>query len=180
MLNKNQQRKLLNIVRESVENFVRQGQIPEFKISDEKLNQKQGAFVTLKINNKLRGCIGQIIPGNKPLWQVVQNMAIAAATDDPRFKPAAKNELDKLDYEISILSVPKKINNWRDIKLGRHGVIVKKGRQSGVFLPQVAGETGWTLEEFLSHLCADKAGLAFDCYKNDPEVELLVFEAQVF
>ena len=180
MLNKNQKQELLKIARQSVESFVKSGKTPEFKVADKKLNQRQGAFVTLKIKSKLRGCIGQIMPGNKPLWQVVQDMAIAAAVDDPRFKPVAENELDKLNYEISVLSAPKKINNWQDIELGRHGVIVKKGYQSGVFLPQVAAETGWTLEEFLSHLCADKAGLPFDCYKNDLEVELLIFEAQVF
>lgn len=179
-LNQKQQEELLKIARETVENFVKTGEVLEFEISDEKLSKKQGAFVTLKKNGQLRGCIGQIVPTDKPLWQVVRDMAIAAATEDNRFSPVSLDELDDLNYEISVLSVPEQIDDWQKIKLGQHGVIVKKGLQSGVFLPQVAKEVDWGLEEFLSHLCADKAGLAFDCYKNDEEVELLVFEAEVF
>ena len=90
------------------------------------------------------------------------------------------NELKNLDYEISVLSEPQLIDDWHKIKLGEHGVIVRRGRQSGVFLPQVATETGWSLEEFLGQLCSQKAGLPNDCYKTDKQVELLIFTAQVF
>jgi uncharacterized protein (TIGR00296 family) len=90
------------------------------------------------------------------------------------------NELDKLEYEISVLSVPQKIDDWRKIELGKHGVIVRKGSRAGVFLPQVAEETGWGPEEFLAHLCAEKAGLDPEAYKNDPGLILEVFEAEVF
>lgn len=180
MLNEEQKTILLNIAKESVENYVRDGKTPEFNINDERLNWKEGAFVTLHNNGKLRGCIGQIAPSDKPLWQVVRDMAIAAATEDDRFNKAGINELNKLEYEISVLSAPEKIDNWQDIELGRYGVIVQKGQQGGVFLPQVAAETGWSKEEFLSQLCFQKAGLAPDCYKNDKEVELKVFTAQVF
>jgi len=179
-LNKEQKKILLEIARQTVESYVRERKIPEFEIKDERLQKKEGAFVTLHKEGELRGCIGQIIPANKPLWEVVRDMAITAASEDYRFNPVTSSELDKLDYEISVLSVPKEIDNWQDIKLGKHGVIVEKGAKGGVFLPQVATETGWGLEEFLSQLCSQKAGLNPDCYKNDSNVELKVFTAQVF
>ncbi|MDP2944325.1 MAG: AmmeMemoRadiSam system protein B [bacterium] len=178
-LNSAEQKILLNIARTSVENYVRNKKISEFEIKDERLKIPQGAFVTLKKNGELRGCIGQIIAIN-PLWQVVRDMAMAAAAEDNRFYPVAADELARLDYEISVLSRPRLISDWRQIRLGRDGVIVRKGLKSGVFLPQVASESGWTEEKFLSELCAQKAGLAPDCYKNDPEVELSVFQAQIF
>jgi len=178
-LNSAEQKILRNIAQTSVENYVKNKKILEFEIKDERLKAIQGAFVTLKKNGELRGCIGQII-ADSPLWQVVRDMAIAAATEDNRFYPVTIDELTQLDYEISVLSVPRLISNWRQIRLGQDGVIVRKGRRSGVFLPQVATESGWTKEKFLSELCSQKAGLASDCYQNDPEVELSVFQAQVF
>lgn len=159
---------------------MREGKTPNFKIEDEDLNKNQGAFVTLHQNGELRGCIGLIESHGMPLWQVVRDMAIEAATGDPRFLPVEKTDLKNLKYEISVLSVPEKIDNWKKIELGKHGVIIKKGFDSGVFLPQVAAETGWSLEEFLVHLCADKAGLEPDSYKNDPKLEIYIFEAEVF
>lgn len=179
-LSKTEQKNLLDIARQTVESYVREGKIPEFNIEDERLQKKEGAFVTLHKDGELRGCLGQIIPSDQPLFEVVRDMAISACSEDYRFNPVAKNELDKLDYEISVLSVPEEIDNWQNIKLGEHGVIVEKGRQGGVFLPQVATETGWDLEEFLSQLCSQKAGLPSDCYKNDKDIKLSVFTAQVF
>jgi len=179
-LNLEQKDALLEIARTTVEGFVKNGQVPDFKISDERLQQKQGAFVTLKKDGELRGCIGQIIPSENSLWQVVRNMAVAAASEDPRFLPVSAAELPKIEYEVSVLSVPEIIDDWRKIELGKHGVIIKKGWHSGVFLPQVATETGWSLEEFLSQLAWQKAGLSPDAYKNDKGVELQVFTASVF
>ena len=179
-LSKEQKKILLNIAKDTIESFVKTGQVPSFSIKDERLNWKEGAFVTLHENNNLRGCIGQIIPSEDPLWQVVRDMAIAAATDDPRFSPVNESDLENLDYEVSVLSAPERIDNWKKVELGKHGVIVRKGPNSGVFLPQVATETGWQLEEFLSQLCFQKAGLTPDCYKNNKEVELYIFTAQVF
>jgi len=180
ILNKQQQAELLNIARTAVETYIKDGKIAEFEISDERLKWKEGAFVTIHKDGKLRGCIGQIVPTDKPLWQVVRDMAIAAATEDHRFSPVSRKELTGLNYEVSVLSAPEKIDNWQNIELGRHGVIVKKGWRSGVFLPQVAAETSWSKEEFLAQLCSQKAGLPPDCYKNDSDVELQVFTAQVF
>lgn len=178
-LNADEQKILLKIAKETVKNFVTNGKISEFDISEEKLNKKQGAFVTLDKDGQLRGCIGQIVPSNQPLWRVVRDMAVAACSEDGRFDPVNKDELNKLEYEISVLSTPEPIADWQKIELGKHGVIVKQGGKSGVFLPQVAIDTGWSLEEFLSELCWQKAGLSPSCYK-DKNTQILVFTAQVF
>jgi hypothetical protein len=179
ILNNEQKKALLAIARQTAEKYVREGKVAEFDISDERLEWKEGAFVTLTKGGQLRGCIGQIIPTEKPLWQVVRDMAIAAATEDPRFAPVSKRELPEIEYEISVLSRPEKIEDWRQIELGQHGVIVKSGYHSGVFLPQVATETGWDRETFLAELCSQKAGLPANCYKSK-DVTLEVFTAQVF
>lgn len=134
-LNKEQKNKLLKIASETIRSCVSGNNLPEFKIVDPHLLKKQGAFVTIHKNGQLRGCIGQILPDKKPLWQVVQDMAIEASANDPRFPAVEKRELDEFDIEVSVLSEPELINDWQKIKLGKHGVIVKKGFNSGVFLP---------------------------------------------
>jgi len=178
-LNDDEQKILLKIAKDTVESFVTSGKIPEFNVINERLLQKQGAFVTLNKDGQLRGCIGQIVPSVDPLWQVVREMAVAACSEDGRFNPVDKSELSKIEYEVSVLSTPEPIDDWRKIELGKHGVIIKQDGRSGVFLPQVATDTGWTLEEFLSELCWQKAGLAPTCYK-DKNTQILVFTAQVF
>ena len=106
-------------------------------------------------------------------------MAIAAA-NDPRFDPVQPGELEELDVEASVLSKSRAIQNIDEIILGKHGVIVSQGpRHQGIFLPQVATETGWSKEEFLNHLCAQKAGLSSDAWK-DPKTKIEIFTAQVF
>lgn len=176
-----QKKRLLQIARESIEAFVSTGQIKDFEISDDRLKAHEGAFVTIFNNNhELRGCIGIVMNKTEALWQVVRDMAIAACSEDDRFLPISEIELAELKYEISVLSEPKEIKDWRKIELGRHGVIIEKGMRSGVFLPQVAIETAWSLEEFLSNLCSQKAGLPSNCYKNDPETKLSIFTADVF
>ncbi|MFH1830634.1 MAG: AmmeMemoRadiSam system protein B [Pseudomonadota bacterium] len=178
-LNKEEQEKLLNIAKQSVESFVKKRSMPNFEISDPELNKYLGAFVTLKKNGRLRGCIGRFSPTTIPLYQVVSLMAISAATQDMRFAPVEKDELKDLTYEISVLTEPRKIDSWKDVVPGRDGVIVKKGFHSGVFLPQVATEYNMTLEQFLGELCAQKAQLARNCF-TEPDVDLYVFTAQVF
>ena len=145
---------------------------------DPLLLKEMGAFVTLNERGQLRGCIGNIV-GRGPLYMTVRDMAIAAATEDPRFAPVTLDELGAIEIEISVLSPIEKIDSPDKIQLGKHGVIVKKGFSSGVFLPQVATETGWSKEEFLSNLCAHKAGLAPDAWK-DKSTELYIFSAEVF
>ena len=140
--------------------------------------EKRGVFVTLHQNGELHGCIGLIEP-IKPLGEAIKEMALAAAFDDYRFSPITTKEWPKIKIEISVLTVPEKINNIQQIQLGKHGVIIKSGLHSGVFLPQVATETGWSLEEFMDELCSQKAGLPKDCWRHGRS-EIYIFEAQVF
>jgi len=168
---------LLFIAKNSVESFIQKGRAPDFKIDSPKLKEKRGAFVTLKKKGELRGCIG-CVRANKPLYQTVSQMAIAAALEDPRFPPVTEEELPDLEYEISVLSPLRKVDSWKEIQVGIHGVQVVAGGRAGLFLPQVATETGWDLETFLDHLML-KAGLAPDYWKNNP-VDFYVFQAEIF
>jgi AmmeMemoRadiSam system protein A len=106
-------------------------------------------------------------------------MAIESSTNDPRFAPVSAKELKDIKIEISVLSEPERVADVNKLVMGKHGVIVKRGFNSGVFLPQVATETKWSREEFLSNLCAHKAGLPADAWK-DPKTELYSFTAEVF
>ena len=140
------------------------------------LNEKCGVFVTLKKEGKLRGCIGRFNPPT-PLFETIQEMAIASATHDSRFSPVTAEELDKIDIEISVLTPLKKIDSIDKFELGKQGIYIKKGYNSGTFLPQVATETGWTKDEFLGHCARDKAGIGWDGWK---QAELFTYEAIIF
>ncbi len=139
------------------------------------LRAVRGGFVTLHKGGELRGCIGEIVP-RREIWKVVREQAINAAFHDPRFPVLREDELDAIDIEISMLSPPKPVTSWREIEIGRHGIVLSKGAHQAVFLPQVALEQGWGIEETLSHLSI-KAGLAEDDWRSD--TDFLVFEAQV-
>lgn len=178
MFTKEQKNRLLEIARQTIEEYLLSGKIKEFAEPDPVLLEEKGAFVTLHKHGELRGCIGNII-GRGPLYKTVRDMSIESATADPRFRPVTLNELKSIKIEISILSVPEREFKPENIIMGKHGVIVKKGFQSGVFLPQVASETGWSREEFLSNLCVHKAGLAPSAWK-DKDTELYTFTAEVF
>ncbi len=178
MLKKEQQQELLKIARETIESSIRSGAVPDFKVTDPLLKEKRGVFVTLNKSRQLRGCIGYIMPIEQ-LYLAVSKMAIESATGDPRFAPVTKDELGQLEIEISVLTVPERIYKPDEIILGTHGVIVRKGGRGGVFLPQVATETGWTKEQFLNELCSQKAGLPEEAWK-DKDTELYTFSAQVF
>ncbi len=174
-----EKKELLNLARNTIDSFVQTGKVPQVKTEDHRLLKTQGAFVTLRKKGQLRGCIGNII-GNKPLWQTIQEMSVAAASQDPRFAPVGKDELKDIDIEISVLTVPHRITNASAITLGKDGVIVSDGSyHQGVFLPQVADETHWIKEEFLNELCSQKADLPADCWK-DPKNSLWTFQADVF
>ena len=145
--------------------------------TSEGMRMKMGAFVTLNSpDGNLRGCIGEIEP-YRPLYEAVTARACDAAFRDPRFFPLREGEFDAVRIEISALTPPKSIDDWRKIVIGKHGMTVTKHGRSAVFLPQVAPEQGWTLEETLSHLCR-KAGLQADDYKSG--ATFTVFEAIVF
>lgn len=139
------------------------------------LNEIMGAFVSIYVNGKLRGCIGGFAK-KKTLNDLVQEMAVSAS-HDRRFDSIKKDELDKMEIEISVLSPLKKINSANEIELGKHGIYVKNGSNSGTFLPQVASKTGWSVDEFLGHCSRDKAGLGWEGWK---EAEVFTYEAIVF
>jgi len=158
---------LLHIARETLENYIKTGKRPTIDTSNfsPTIKQNCGAFVTLKINENLRGCIGRFNP-EEPLYKIIQEMTISSATQDYRFKAVSKSELNDINIEISVLSPLKKINSSEDFILGKHGIYMTKGNSSGTFLPQVADETGWTKEEFLGHCAQDKAGIGWDGWKQ--------------
>jgi AmmeMemoRadiSam system protein B/AmmeMemoRadiSam system protein A len=169
---------LLGIARNTIEDYVNNKKIP--KIDTEGFSQNlltnTGAFVTIHKDGKLRGCIGRFEPDIQ-LYKVVQEVAISAATRDFRFSPVTGDELDNIDIEISVLTPLRKIDSADEIELGKHGIYIKQGRNSGTFLPQVATQTGWNLEEFLGHCSRDKAGIGWDGWKN---ADLYVYEALIF
>ncbi len=168
---------LMSIARNTIVVFINERKIPEVddKNFSPNLKMHAGAFVTLKEKGELRGCIGRFT-ADIPLWQVVQQMAVASATQDSRFLPVTAREVPKLDIEISVLSPMKRISSPDQIVLGKHGIYIKKGYASGTFLPQVATETGWNKEEFLGHCARDKAGLSWDGWKD---AEVFTYEACV-
>ncbi len=146
--------------------------------ADPELLKPQGAFVTLRKAGVLRGCVGTLVP-DRSLVETVKEMTIAAASLDSRFPPVTREELGGISIEISVLSPLKRIRSVGEISLGTDGVLIKDGVHTGVFLPQVAGETGWDLPRFLDELCAQKAGLPRGCWK-DPRTEIYSFTAQIF
>lgn len=173
------QETLMALSRHALEDFVRHGRKATINITDPLLNQIQGAFVTLKKNGQLRGCIGNIV-SETTLAHSVVNMTIAAASQDHRFKPVTPEELSEIHIEISALSVPQQVDNLESMVLGRDGVIISDANgHAGVFLPQVATDTGWSRQEFLEELCSQKAGLPRQCYL-DRNVKKYIFTAEVF
>ena len=136
----------------------------------------RGAFVTLEEDDELRGCIGEII-AHRPLYQVVKDQALNAGLHDRRFEPVTERELPRLQIEISVLTPSCPVASYHDIEIGKHGMTLEKYGRRAVFLPQVATEQGWDLEETLSNL-AIKAGLPPDAWKEG--ASFAVFEAQVF
>ncbi|MHB8155662.1 MAG: AmmeMemoRadiSam system protein B [Candidatus Omnitrophota bacterium] len=178
MLNNQQRNKLLEIARGSINTYLATGKKMELSETDPVLKQEMGAFVTLNKYGELRGCIGNL-SASQPRYLTVRDMAVEAAVDDPRFSALSLSELKDVEIEISVLSKLEKITSAEKIELGKHGVLVRRGNQSGVFLPQVATETGWSKEEFLNNLCMHKAGMAADAWKNK-DTQLYIFTADVF
>ena len=170
---------LLQVSRKTLEKYIRSGEKINFDhpLTDG-LKQTAGMFVTLHKKERLRGCIGYII-GQEPIWKEVLELTVSSAVKDPRFPPVTPLELDEIEIEISILTPPEKISDVEEIKMGQHGVIVKRGSRQGVFLPQVAQETLWNRDTFLSELCSQKAGLPPNAWK-DKDTELFIFSAIIF
>ncbi len=177
-LTHNEKQELLHIARSSIEYALQHnGKLIDLPYpQDTTLQKTYGAFVTLRINGHLRGCIGNL-KGYKPLYKTVSTMAYAAAFEDPRFSPLTIGELPNIRIEISVLSPLKRIHSINDFQPGKHGIYIVKGKHNGTYLPQVALETKWSKEELLEHCAHDKAGLTWDGWRN---AELYVYEAEVF
>ncbi|MGV8057415.1 MAG: AmmeMemoRadiSam system protein A [Smithellaceae bacterium] len=168
---------LLDIVKRTISNKVNNKNFPRITVDSEILKEKRGAFVTLKKRGHLRGCIGYI-KAVKPLWETVQEMAVAAAFHDPRFPSVQADELKDLSFEISVLSPLQRIDNINDIEVGKHGLYIVRGYNSGLLLPQVAVEYGWDRETFLTETCY-KAGLSPEDWM-DKGTEIYIFSADYF
>jgi AmmeMemoRadiSam system protein A len=176
ILSTEEKEKLLVIARESIISHVKGEQIPVPSVKEANLLKCVGCFVTIKSEGKLRGCLGQFTSG-KPLHALVREMAIAAATRDPRFYPMRSEDIVNFKLEISVLSPLKKIESIEEIEIGKHGLYLEKNFYRGVLLPQVAIEYGWDRNTFLSQTCL-KAGLGKDDWKE--EAEIYIFSAEVF
>ncbi len=177
MLSDEQKRQLIQVARQALQTAVAGGQPPVVDTTDPDLAQLRGAFVTLKTQEQLRGCIGYVKP-RVSLIQAVADNAQAAALQDPRFPPVTGDELPDIDIEISALTPLEPVPRAEDIEIGRHGLMIRCGMNRGLLLPQVPGEWGWNRDEFLVHTCV-KAGLPPDAWQRD-DAELLWFEAEVF
>ena len=179
-MNDEKRQELLRIARDAVRAAVEGTPLPKPASDDPELNAPCGCFVTLKSAERLRGCIGQFT-SDQPLITLVVQMAKASATSDPRFAASriTPAEIDGLDIEISVLSPLEPTDDPLSLELGTHGIYIRQGSFSGCFLPQVATETGWSREQFLSYCCSHKAGLAPDAWR-DPETQVYLFTAEVF
>ena len=175
-LNDDHKKTLLAFARKTIRRYFSSETTPLPLGFDKPLNNLQGAFVTLKKEGQLRGCIGHMAE-NTPLCQVVGAMALQAAFNDRRFKPLKPIELNHIEIEISVLTPSKEVKDYNEIVVGRDGVILKKDYHSAVYLPQVATEQGWNRSEMLDNL-SQKAGLPKDAWKSD--ATFYTFQAVVF
>lgn len=167
---------LLDLARITIVDYITDSSIPQPPSTTKAILSKRGCFVTIKQKGSLRGCIGSFT-SDKPLYMLVQEMAISAATRDPRFYPMKKNDLTDFDLEISVLSPMKKISAIDEIIVGTHGLYIEKNFHRGVLLPQVAGEYHWDRTTFINQTCI-KAGLPADAWKEGADI--FTFTADVF
>jgi len=175
-LSEAEKKKLLEVARQTIEQYLKDGTYPKFKVQGI-LKEPGAAFVTLEKNHQLRGCIGHTI-AREPLYKTVSICAVQAAVGDPRFPPVTADEIKDLHIEISWLTPLQKIESLDEIKVGRDGLMITLGRNRGLLLPQVATDYKWTRTEFLEHTCR-KAGLPNDAYKRD-DVVIEKFQAVIF
>ena len=175
-LSQEDRRELLDLARSAVITFVREKIEIGYETRNPNLLSPKGAFVTLKKNGRLRGCIGFIEP-LFPLYKAIVRGAIYAAVEDRRFEPVSPGELDSLEYEISVLTPLKQIYNPNLVQVGKHGLVISQKGRKGLLLPQVPIENGWDRDQFLEETCL-KAGLPPDAWKRGADI--FVFEAIVF
>ena len=169
---------LLKAARDSIKSVFGEAEKPV--IDYEKyplLKVKAGAFVTLTIQNELRGCIGYIIAEDN-LFDTICDAAKQAAFRDPRFYPLSYPELNHIEIEISVLSEPKNIDSYNEIEIGKHGLILTHFGRRGLLLPQVATENKFNLENFLCAIC-EKAGFEPFLWQRE-KLNIQVFTAEIF
>lgn len=175
-LDRTEQYALLALARESISHRLQGKALPSTELGFEKTSRIGAAFVTLHMQGELRGCIGHI-RAITPLAETIQEMALAAAFDDPRFQPVRSEELADIDIEISVISPMHRIRDVNEITVGKHGLYISQGHSSGLLLPQVASEQGWDRDAFLAGVCR-KAGLSPDAWVRGAVVS--IFTAEIF
>lgn len=173
-LTKDEKEKLLSLAKETITDYVSERKVPNAALTDKRLMANGAAFVTINRNGSLRGCIGSIMP-TMPLYQSVIRNAVSASSNDPRFPPMTKEELKDIEVEITVLSPLEPLKDVKDIEIGKHGLYMEKGRNSGIFLPQVPVELGWDRDTYLDQLCR-KAGLPKGAWKD---AKLYCFTAEI-
>ena len=177
-LNDQEKQELISLARRSVETAVKERKLYEYTVDGSpSLTQERGAFVTLRERGELRGCIGYTAP-IKPLPLVVRDVAAYAAVEDHRFSPVSEKELGQLEYEISVLSPLHRLQDTKQVEIGKHGLLIIRGDKEGLLLPQVAAEEHWDRKTFLEQLCY-KAGLPPDAWR-DQAADIFTFTALVF
>jgi len=159
-----EKQELVSLAHRAVHTYITSGQKFSPQITNPKFETDGAVFVTIRKDGHLRGCIGHMQPV-MPLYQSVVENAVSASSGDPRFPPIRESELPSLDIEISILSPLRPLKNISDIEIGRHGLVIQKGMNRGILLPQVASEHGWDRDEFLERIC-QKAGLPLNSWKS--------------
>lgn len=178
VLTEQERKQLIALARFSIESGFSPSQKSEISSEETSiLKSKAGAFVTITINNKLRGCIGYI-NSNEELSKTVMDAAYQAAFNDPRFEPLSESEFNNIKIEISVLSQPFSVNDYDEIIIGEHGLILEEVGRKALLLPQVAIEHNLNKEEFLSALC-NKAGL-YEEYWKEKKLKLKAFTATIF
>lgn len=181
LLNEDEQEVLLKLSRDVLDSFTKNGSEPALSFDRYNITpammRRAGVFVTLKKKGVLRGCIGSIT-GVSPIVNAVIDNTKKSAADDPRFAPVKAAEAKDLRIEISVLTPLEQIDDYQQIRLGTDGVMLVKGKNTGLYLPQVATETGWNLEQFMNSLCG-KAGLPEGSHK-DEEAKIYRFQVQKF
>ena len=167
---------LFRVARESIKAHLKGENAALPQATSKALSQPSGVFVTLHRGGRLRGCIGYL-EAMKPLLAAVQEMAVAAAFQDPRFPPLRQDELADLDVEISVLSPMCQIKHIEEIQVGRDGIYLERDPCRGLLLPQVATEYGWDRTTFLKQTCV-KSGLPPDAWE-DPATRIFIFSAKI-
>ena len=174
-----QKKALLGVARKVAKMALSQKPISDFSSEDDLFNAALGCFVSLHNKGQLRGCIGQFQP-TTPLINTISQMAVAVTADSRVVgNPVTFLEMEMIDIEISVLSPMVLAENPLDLELGVHGIYIISNNRCGCYLPQVATDTGWDKEQFLSSCCSDKAGLPADAWRTD-DSEVYLYTATVF